>query len=60
MKKRKANRIKALNEIPNDLEALESINEHERIQGKKLIDVMVEVMGRITLEEFYQDQETPK
>nr|MCS3813424.1 hypothetical protein [Mucilaginibacter sp. X4EP1] len=28
MKKRKAKRIKPVNEIPDDLEALEAINEH--------------------------------
>jgi len=31
MKKRKAKRSKLVNEIPNDLEALEAINEHEKM-----------------------------
>jgi len=60
MKKRKAKRIKPVNEIPDDLEALEAINEHEKMQEQKLIDLIIQVMVRITLEEFYGDKGLPK
>lgn len=59
MKKRKAKRIKPVNEIPNDLEELAAINEYEKMQEQKMIDLIVQVMVRITLEEFYGDNELP-
>ncbi|WP_259067944.1 hypothetical protein HDF24_18385 [Mucilaginibacter sp. X4EP1] len=59
MKKRKAKRIKQANDIHNNQEASEAINEYEKMQEQKLIDLIVQVMVRITLEEFYGDKEPP-
>ena len=59
MKKRKAKRIKSVLEIPIDAEAKEAINEYEKMKEQKLFDLIVQVMVRITLEEFYGDKEPP-
>jgi hypothetical protein len=59
MKKRKAKRIKPVNDIHNSSEAFIAINERERIQEKKLLDLIAQVMVRLTLEEFYGDKDPP-
>jgi len=60
MKKRKAKRIKQVNDIHNNQEASDAINEYEKMQEQKLIDLIVQVMVRVTLEEFYSDKESPQ
>jgi hypothetical protein len=59
-KKRKAKRIKTVNDIHNSSETLTAINEHERSKEKKLLELIAQVLVRLTLEEFYGDTEPPQ
>jgi hypothetical protein len=60
MKKRKAKRIKQVNDTHKDPEALEAISKFEKMKEKALLNLIVEVVVKMTLEEFYGNKEPPK
>jgi hypothetical protein len=58
MKKRKAKRIRQLNNI--ELEVQKSLNEQEKIREEALINLIVKIIVKATWDEYYNDDGSPE
>jgi hypothetical protein len=60
MKKRKAKRIKPSNNVDIEFEIAKTMDEHEKMKEKALIDLIVKIVVKATLDEYYDDDKPPE